>query len=997
MQLNQKQLKKLEKVKKLLEGGDIALLTYLMEIEDKLEEEIPSIKDIISRVKGDKGDTYELSDNDRKDIAELARSLFDDDAFATRVLNMVDIPLDKIAKEASKLIKIPNVKVDVKAIAKEASKLVEVENGKDGLDADEQKVIAEVTKNIENNLPQFGTSFRDGLELLQDDERLDVSAIKGLEELVKKDNKGKYIVGGSRVLTQLLDVNIQSPTNGQVLTYNATSKWWENQNATGSSTVNTDGTLSGDGSIGSPLGLNLMSSNVWQGTTYFNANTPVYINSGTDYLAGDIDILQIGDSSGTSLRFRWASIFGSGGNEFRLDDTAGVLQPLYVGNLTSDNVYTGAVTASSTIDGTTITASIGFAGTWAGNTIPVSRGGTGTGTTFSQNSIVLAGVSGNYTEDTGFIFNQTTKRLLISNSSTTPQNQLHLHQSGATAIYGQMTNSATDSTSTDGFRWGIDTSGIVEFRNYENTAINIYTLNTLRATYASSASPRYTVFGGIEAQYNGLANVSTDGLLVSNTTSATSVVPIQRSGRLHFLSNVWDTGATATRVDDWIIEPTLTSGNPATSVLTFARQYNSGGYTNLMTLGSDGFLKLIPSGAGGSGTNRTLDFGNGFANPAIYLYNAGATTRHGWGMQAGAMQFFQPTTAGNIFTWNAGGDLQATGTNELMRLQQFASGKAGLSIPGAGGAFAATSPYKVELDGESLAGGSAGVEDIIRFRRGQTGGVSYPEAFAIGIGRYSSSGTGPDTRVDFNLKSTAVTNYTADAGVMSLNSNKRVLIGDVGAATATVDIVGSTTSASSLRVRSGTAPTSPNEGDIWNDSTQKALISYVDGVKQNLDTTLFTQTASVTVANTVTETTLVSTGIGTVTLPANFFVAGKTIQVAGFGYNSSTANPNIRIRIKLGSTTILDTGAISSGNSSNNAWIIDGIITCRTTGATGTVIGQGYFEEVHGVGAKGGMVNTATTTIDTTASQALNVTVEWGTASASNTITLTNLILKVLN
>lgn len=38
-------------------------------------------------------------------------------------------------------------------------------------------------------------------------------------------------------------------------------------------------------------------------------------------------------------------------------------------------------------------------------------------------------------------------------------------------------------------------------------------------------------------------------------------------------------------------------------------------------------------------------------------------------------------------------------------------------------------------------------------------------------------------------------------------------------ATALVDIIGSTTSKSSLRLRSGTAPTSPNDGDIWYDGT----------------------------------------------------------------------------------------------------------------------------------------------------------------------------------
>lgn len=48
--------------------------------------------------------------------------------------------------------------------------------------------------------------------------------------------------------------------------------------------------------------------------------------------------------------------------------------------------------------------------------------------------------------------------------------------------------------------------------------------------------------------------------------------------------------------------------------------------------------------------------------------------------------------------------------------------------------------------------------------------------------------------------------------------NGRMGVGQMSP-TAFVDISGSTTNETSLRVRSGTAPTSPNDGDIWNDGT----------------------------------------------------------------------------------------------------------------------------------------------------------------------------------
>lgn len=43
------------------------------------------------------------------------------------------------------------------------------------------------------------------------------------------------------------------------------------------------------------------------------------------------------------------------------------------------------------------------------------------------------------------------------------------------------------------------------------------------------------------------------------------------------------------------------------------------------------------------------------------------------------------------------------------------------------------------------------------------------------------------------------------------------------------------------------------------------------------------------------------------------------------------------------------------------------------------------------------MVNTAAVTIDTTATQVVDVTAQWGTASASNTITATNAYIEILN
>ncbi len=157
---------------------------------------------------------------------------------------------------------------------------------------------------------------------------------------------------------------------------------------------------------------------------------------------------------------------------------------------------------------------------------------------------------------------------------------------------------------------------------------------------------------------------------------------------------------------------------------------------------------------------------------------------------------------------------------------------------------------------------------------------------------------------------------------------------------------------------------------------------------------LFTQTATVTVANTGTETTLIGAGVGSITLPANFFTIGRVLKVKAWGVHGATGGPTIDLKIKVGGSTVLDTTAVTSNNDTNKAWQLEGWITCRTIGGTGTIIGQGRYEEISH--AAFGMANTATTTIDTTAALAIAITVQFGTADPANTISATNLTLEAI-
>jgi hypothetical protein len=200
----------------------------------------------------------------------------------------------------------------------------------------------------------------------------------------------------------------------------------------------------------------------------------------------------------------------------------------------------------------------------------------------------------------------------------------------------------------------------------------------------------------------------------------------------------------------------------------------------------------------------------------------------------------------------------------------------------------------------------------------------------------------------------------------------------------------------------GTAPT-PATGDIYNDSARKALIGFPNAIKQSLDGTLFTQTNSVTYGpSSITETSIVGTGQGTKTLPADWYTVGKTVKVTLYGYCSNVAGHALRIRAKLidsTPTTVLlcdTTAGTLATASSDDQFMVSLIITCRTTGATGTVMSQmSVFPE--GNAAFPQAVNTTTATIDTTKTQQIEITAQWGTSHASNTMTITNLAIQTLN
>lgn len=161
-------------------------------------------------------------------------------------------------------------------------------------------------------------------------------------------------------------------------------------------------------------------------------------------------------------------------------------------------------------------------------------------------------------------------------------------------------------------------------------------------------------------------------------------------------------------------------------------------------------------------------------------------------------------------------------------------------------------------------------------------------------------------------------------------------------------------------------------------------------------TRLYAAAATATVANTTVETTLIGAGAGSLTIPANFLTVGRMVRVSAIGVHSASGNPSIRVRAYLSAAVVLDTGLVSSGNSTNATWEMRGFITCYSVGGTGSVYAQGFYEEDISTQSPFGMANTSPVTINTTTALTFNLTAQWGTASVGNSDVCSNFLLEAL-
>jgi hypothetical protein len=156
---------------------------------------------------------------------------------------------------------------------------------------------------------------------------------------------------------------------------------------------------------------------------------------------------------------------------------------------------------------------------------------------------------------------------------------------------------------------------------------------------------------------------------------------------------------------------------------------------------------------------------------------------------------------------------------------------------------------------------------------------------------------------------------------------------------------------------------------------------------------LFAQTGNSTIiSGTTVESTLINGGVGTLTVPANGFQVGDSFRAIFGGVMNASNNQTIRIRVKAGAITLLDSGVQNLGSSViNDVWSLNIDFTIRQIGGPGVAsivsLGSFHYTKTNNASVQGFGFNVVNnTTFNTTISNTLNVTVQWGSNNIGNNI-----------
>lgn len=163
---------------------------------------------------------------------------------------------------------------------------------------------------------------------------------------------------------------------------------------------------------------------------------------------------------------------------------------------------------------------------------------------------------------------------------------------------------------------------------------------------------------------------------------------------------------------------------------------------------------------------------------------------------------------------------------------------------------------------------------------------------------------------------------------------------------------------------------------------------------------LYAQTALGTnIAATTIETSLIGTGVGTLTVPANAFSVGDSFTAKMCGSLSCANSETLHIRVKSDGNVIIDAGVFTLNITTNKYFELALDFTVTKLGIAGVaeLFANGQFSYNKNASSNLDGNNFAlidNTVFDTTVTNTLTITAQWGSSNINNSIQSQNFVLQ---
>lgn len=184
-------------------------------------------------------------------------------------------------------------------------------------------------------------------------------------------------------------------------------------------------------------------------------------------------------------------------------------------------------------------------------------------------------------------------------------------------------------------------------------------------------------------------------------------------------------------------------------------------------------------------------------------------------------------------------------------------------------------------------------------------------------------------------------------------------------------------------------------GVVASDNGVKTIVTIPSPTTYGLyaQTSLGTQ-----ITATIVETSLIGSGVGTLSVPPNSFTIGDSFTAKMCGYLGCANAETIHIRIKSNGIIIIDTSIFEMKACTNKYFelLLDFTITKLGVAGVGELFANGQYSYNQNANSNlegNNFALISNTTFDTTITNILTITAQWGSANINNSIQSQNFVL----